>query len=81
MHTDLYIIEALTGQGCLDKILQSIVLPYAEAVGKQFITDDNINSHQGNIMNNWFHAIGIDRIEQPVNSSDDNPPWGSFAKT
>ncbi|GFV52844.1 transposable element Tcb1 transposase [Trichonephila clavipes] len=58
----------------LDEILRSIVIPYAAAIGDDFILiDDNCKPHRGNLVENFLFEEGIVRMEWPACSPDRNP--------
>ena len=64
--TDLHIIQsgALTGRRYRDEILRSIVVPYALAIGDNFILmDDNFIPHRANLVNDFFLEKGIIQME------------------
>ncbi|GFS79476.1 transposable element Tcb2 transposase [Trichonephila clavipes] len=65
-HTDLYIIQdgTLTARRYRDEILRPIVVPYAAAIGDDFILmDDNCRPHQANLVEAILFEEGIVRIE------------------
>ncbi|GFV65441.1 transposable element Tcb2 transposase [Trichonephila clavipes] len=75
-HTDLYIIRdgPLTARRYRDEILRPIVVPYAAAIGDDFILmDDNCGPHRANLVENFLFEEGIVRMEWPACSSDMNP--------
>ncbi|GFX78179.1 transposable element Tcb2 transposase [Trichonephila clavipes] len=56
-RTDLYIIRdrPLTARRYRDEILRSIVVPYAAAIGDDFILmDDNCRPHRANLVEDFF---------------------------
>ncbi|GFS90007.1 transposable element Tcb2 transposase [Trichonephila clavipes] len=74
--TDLYIIRdgPLTARRYKDEILRSIVVPYAEAIGDDFILmDDNCRPHRANLVEDFLFEEGIVRMEWPACSPDMNP--------
>ncbi|GFV76119.1 transposable element Tcb2 transposase [Trichonephila clavipes] len=65
-RTDLYIIrdEPLTARRYSDEILRPIVVPYAAAIGDDFILmDDNCRPHRANLVEDFFFEEGIVRME------------------
>ncbi|GFU10295.1 transposable element Tcb2 transposase [Trichonephila clavipes] len=74
--TDLYIIRdgPLTARRYRDEILSPIVVPYAEAIGDDFILmDDNCRPHHANLVEDFLFEEGIVRMELPACSPDMNP--------
>ncbi|GFT32360.1 transposable element Tcb1 transposase [Trichonephila clavipes] len=75
-RTDLYIIRdgPLTTRRHMDEILRPIVVPYAAAIGDDFILmDDNCWLHHANLVEDFLFEEGIVRIEWPACSPDMNP--------
>ncbi|GFT15750.1 transposable element Tcb2 transposase [Trichonephila clavipes] len=75
-RTDLYIIRdgPLTARRYRDEILKPIVVPYAAAIGDDFILmDDNFRPHCANLVEDFLFEEGIVRMEWPVCSPDMNP--------
>ncbi|GFW39838.1 transposable element Tcb1 transposase [Trichonephila clavipes] len=75
-RTDLYIIRdgPLTARRYKDEILRPIVVPYAAAIGDDFILmDDNCRPHRANLVEDFLFEKGIVRMEWPACSSDMNP--------
>ncbi|GFW83179.1 transposable element Tcb2 transposase [Trichonephila clavipes] len=75
-HTDLYIIRdgPLTACRYRDEILRPIVVPYAAAIGDDFILmDDNCRPHRANQVEDFFFEEGIVRMERLACSPDMNP--------
>ncbi|GFX13461.1 transposable element Tcb2 transposase [Trichonephila clavipes] len=75
-RTDLYIIRGgpLTARRYSDEILRPIVVPYAAAIGDDFILmDDNCRPHRANLVEDFLFEEGIVRMEWPVSSPDMNP--------
>ncbi|GFX29574.1 transposable element Tcb2 transposase [Trichonephila clavipes] len=75
-RTDLYIIRdgPLTARRYRDKILRPIVVPYAAAIGDDFILmDDNSRPHRANLVEDSLFGEGIVRMEWPAYSPDMNP--------
>ncbi|GFS77098.1 transposable element Tcb2 transposase [Trichonephila clavipes] len=75
-RTDLYIIRdgPLTARRCRDEILRPIVVPYAAAIGDDFILmDDNCRPHRANLVEDFLFEEGIVRMEWPACSPDMNP--------
>ncbi|GFW19303.1 transposable element Tcb2 transposase [Trichonephila clavipes] len=57
-----------------DEILRPIVVPYAAAIGDDFILmDDNIRPHRANLVEDSLFEEGIVRMEWPACSPDINP--------
>ncbi|GFT54589.1 transposable element Tcb2 transposase [Trichonephila clavipes] len=74
--TDLYIIRdgPLTARRYRDEILRPIVVPYAAAIGDDFILmDDNCRPHRANLVEDFLFEQGIVRMEWPACSPDMNP--------
>ncbi|GFV32026.1 transposable element Tcb1 transposase [Trichonephila clavipes] len=74
--TDLYIIRdgPLTARRYRDEILRLIVVPYAAAIGDDFILmGDNCRPHRANLVEDFFFEEGIVRMEWPAGSPDMNP--------
>ncbi|GFV20690.1 transposable element Tcb2 transposase [Trichonephila clavipes] len=74
--TDLYIIRdgPLTARRYRDEILRPIVVPYAAAIGDDFILmDDNSRPHRANFVEDSLFEEGIVRMEWPACSPDINP--------
>ncbi|GFV84337.1 transposable element Tcb2 transposase [Trichonephila clavipes] len=63
------------GGGVLvDEILRPIVVPYAAAIGDDFILmDDNCRPHRANLVEDFLFEEGIVRLEWPACSPDMNP--------
>ncbi|GFV00750.1 transposable element Tcb2 transposase [Trichonephila clavipes] len=63
------------GGGVLeDEILTPIVVPYAAAIGDDFILmDDNCRPHRANLVEDFLFEEGIVRMEWPACSPDMNP--------
>ncbi|GFX10942.1 transposable element Tcb2 transposase [Trichonephila clavipes] len=75
-HTDLYIIRdgPLTARRYRDEILRHIVVPYAEAIGDEFILmDDNCRPHRANLVEDFRFEERIVQMEWPACSPDMNP--------
>ncbi|GFW50578.1 transposable element Tcb2 transposase [Trichonephila clavipes] len=65
-RTDLYIIRdgPLTPRRYRDEILRPIVVPYATAIGDDFILmDDNSRPHRANLVEDFLFEEGIVRME------------------
>ncbi|GFX91298.1 transposable element Tcb2 transposase [Trichonephila clavipes] len=74
--TDLYIIRdgPLTARQYRDEIFRPIVVPYATAIGDDFILmDDNCRPHRANLVEDFFFEEGIVRMERPTCPPDMNP--------
>ncbi|GFW57593.1 transposable element Tcb2 transposase [Trichonephila clavipes] len=74
--TDLYIIRdgPLTARRYRDEIIRPIVVPYAKAIGDDFILmDDNCRPHRANLVEYFLFEEGIVRMEWPACSPDMNP--------
>ncbi|GFW93100.1 transposable element Tcb2 transposase [Trichonephila clavipes] len=66
VRTDLYIIRdgPLTARRYRDEILRPIVVPYAAAIGDDFILmDDNCRPHRANLVEDFIFEEGIVRME------------------
>ncbi|GFT01033.1 transposable element Tcb2 transposase [Trichonephila clavipes] len=75
-RTDLYIIRdgPLTARRFRYEILRPIVVPYAAAIGDDFILmDDNCRPHRANMEEDFLFEEGIVRMEWPACSPDINP--------
>ncbi|GFX59486.1 transposable element Tcb2 transposase [Trichonephila clavipes] len=75
-RTDLYIIceGPLTAHRYRDDIFRPIVVPYAAAIGDDFILmDDNCRLHRANPVEDFLFEEGIVRMECPACSPDMNP--------
>ncbi|GFW24085.1 transposable element Tcb1 transposase [Trichonephila clavipes] len=75
-RTDLYIIRDghMTASQYRDEILRPIVVPYAAAIGDDFILmDDNCRPHRANLVEDFLFEEGIVRMEWPGCSPDMNP--------
>ncbi|GFV89519.1 transposable element Tcb2 transposase [Trichonephila clavipes] len=75
-RTDLYIIRdgPLTARRYRDEILRPIVVPYAAAIGDDFILmDDNCRPYRANLVEDFLFEEGIARMEWPACSPDMNP--------
>ncbi|GFX08567.1 transposable element Tcb2 transposase [Trichonephila clavipes] len=65
-RTDLYIIRdvPLIARRYRDEILRPIVVPYAAAIGDDFILmDDNSRPHRANLVEDFLFEGGIVRME------------------
>ncbi|GFX91315.1 transposable element Tcb2 transposase [Trichonephila clavipes] len=57
-----------------DEILRPIVVPYAAAIGDDFILmDDNCRPHRANLVEDFLYEEGIVRMEWQASSPDMNP--------
>ncbi|GFX27668.1 transposable element Tcb2 transposase [Trichonephila clavipes] len=57
-----------------DEILRPIVVPYAAAIGDDFILmDDNCRPHRANLVEDFLFEEGIVRMDWPTCSPDMNP--------
>ncbi|GFT07420.1 transposable element Tcb2 transposase [Trichonephila clavipes] len=75
-RTDLYIIRdgPLTARRYRVEVLRPIVVPYAAAIGDDFILmDDNSRPHRTNLVEDALFEEGIVRMEWPACSPDMNP--------
>ncbi|GFX81526.1 transposable element Tcb2 transposase [Trichonephila clavipes] len=85
-RTDLYINQdgTLTARRYRDEILKPIVVPYAAAIGDDFILmDDNCRPHRANLVEGFLFEEGIVRMEWPACSPDMNPiehVWDALAR-
>ncbi|GFU83223.1 transposable element Tcb2 transposase [Trichonephila clavipes] len=85
-RTDLCIIRdgPLTAHRYRDEILRPIVVPYAAAIGDDFILmDDNCSPHRANLVEDFLFKEGIVRMEWPACSPDMNPikhVWDALGK-
>ncbi|GFY30612.1 transposable element Tcb2 transposase [Trichonephila clavipes] len=75
-RTDLYIIRdgPLTARRYRDEIFRPILVPYAAAIGDDFILmEDTCRPHRANLVEDFLFEEGIVRIEWPACSPDMNP--------
>ncbi|GFV55325.1 transposable element Tcb2 transposase [Trichonephila clavipes] len=75
-RTDLYIIQDghLTARQYRDEILRPIVVPYAAAIGDDFLLmDDNCRPHRAYLVEDLLFEERIVRMEWPTCSADMNP--------
>ncbi|GFY36072.1 transposable element Tcb2 transposase [Trichonephila clavipes] len=75
-RTDLYIIRdgPLTARRYRDEILRPIVVPYAAAIGDDFILmDDNCRPPRANLVDDFLFEEGIVRMEWPACFPDMDP--------
>ncbi|GFW07082.1 transposable element Tcb2 transposase [Trichonephila clavipes] len=75
-RTDLYIIRGgpLTARRYRDEILRPIVVPYAVAIGDDFILmDDNCRPQRANLVEDFLFEEGIVQMEWPACSPDMDP--------
>ncbi|GFT21037.1 transposable element Tcb1 transposase [Trichonephila clavipes] len=85
-RTDLYIIRdgPLTARRYREEILRPIVVPYAAAIGDDYILmDDNCRPHRANLLEDFLFEKGIVRMEWPACSPDMNPidhAWDALGK-
>lgn len=73
--TDLVVVRGgMTADVYVDQVLRPIVVPYAAAVGPDFILmDDNATPHRAAMTNNFLDTEGIERLDWPPKSPDLNP--------
>ncbi|GFX55982.1 transposable element Tcb2 transposase [Trichonephila clavipes] len=74
--TNLYIIldGPRTARRYRDEILRPIVVPYAAAIGDDFILmDDNCRPHRAILVEDFLFEEGYVRMEWPTCSPDMNP--------
>ncbi|GFV56579.1 transposable element Tcb1 transposase [Trichonephila clavipes] len=75
-RTDLYIVRdgPLAARRHMDEILRPIVVPYAAAIGDDFILmDDNCRPHRANLVEDFLFEEEIVRMEWLASSPDRNP--------
>ncbi|GFW62322.1 transposable element Tcb2 transposase [Trichonephila clavipes] len=75
-RTDLYIIRdrPLTACRYRDEILRHIIVPYAAAIGDDFILiDDNCRPYRASLVEDFLFEEGIVRMEWPACFLDKNP--------
>ncbi|GFY31295.1 transposable element Tcb2 transposase [Trichonephila clavipes] len=67
-------MDLLTARCYRDEILRHIVVPYAAAIGDDFILmDDNCRPHRANLVEDFLFEEGIIRMEWPACSPNMNP--------
>ena len=73
--TSLTFIDGnLNGRRYIDEVLRPEVIPYAGAVGPNFVLqDDNATPHRARIVTQFLQDEGIERMEWPAMSPDLNP--------
>ena len=70
----MFVNGSLTGQRYRDEILAPYAVPYAGAVGPDFILMvDNATAHRARIVNAFLDEQGIQRMYWPAQSPDLNP--------
>ena len=75
-RTDLHVFArgGITAQRYRDEVILPIVLPYAGAVGPDFVfMDDNAPIHRARLVEQCLLEQGIDRLDWPARSPDLNP--------
>ena len=75
-RTDLHVFKngTVNGQRYRDEILAPYVVPYAGAVGQEFILmDDNATANRARYVNAYLEDQGIHRMYWPAWSPDLNP--------
>ena len=75
-RTDLHIVMRgiITGVRYRDEILDVYVIPYAGAIGPQFILmDDNARPHRARVFEEYLQLETIVRMDWPACSPDLNP--------
>ena len=74
-RTDIVFVDGtLTAQRYIDEILRPIVVPYAGAIGPNFILqDDNARPHRARITDDFLEEEAITRMDWPAVSPDLNP--------
>lgn len=64
----------MTAQRYLNDVLRSILLPLSQEIGDSLIyVDDNARPHRARVVNDFFTANGITRMDWPSQSPDLNP--------
>ena len=73
--TDLLVIDGrLNSRRYVNKVLMNQVIPYAGAIGDDFILmDDNARPHRGRIVDQFLDEQGVERLNWPANTPDLNP--------
>lgn len=74
-RTDLILLENfLTGRSYVDQILAPVVVPYAAAIGPNFVyMHDNARPHTSRIATEFLENSNIDVLPWPAQSPDLNP--------
>jgi len=75
-RTDLVVLQrvSMNARRYLDMVLRPIVLPYAGAIGENFILmDDNARPHRARLVRDFLDSEGIESMEWPPYSPDLNP--------
>ena len=74
--TDLHVIDngTLTALRYINEVLDFNILPYAGAIGENFILmDDNARAHRARITDQYLEQATIVRMEWPARFPDLNP--------
>ena len=75
-HTDLHVFHrgTLTAVRYRDEILAPYVIPYAGAIGDEFILmADNARAHRARLVDEYLDDQGLEQMEWPAQSPDLNP--------
>lgn len=74
-RTELVVLQntTMTSQRYHDMIIEPIIVPFAAAVGENFILiDDNARPHRSRLVNEALETHAIDRMDWPARSPDMN---------
>ena len=64
----------LTARRYVDKVLEPHIVPYAAAIGDEFVfMDDNARPHRARVADQFLEGNGIEHMEWPARSPDCNP--------
>lgn len=75
-RTDLHVFMngTVNARRYIDEILAPYVIPYAGAIGQEFVLmDDNATAHRARVVNQYLDDQGVERMDWPARSPDINP--------